>query len=388
MTADSSPSADATPSDAPPSDATPGCTTDDAGTAHLASFLTGPVPGTTDSFTAVESLAADDSAVYASLLVSDFGSDGSSTNRIDIVRVPLDCGSIVTLLASKPGQDDVWSSLVSGNRLYLEMTDGIYSVPTVGGALTTEAVTHPLFPANGWTFAVSGGTVGWIDDGGALWTVGTGGGQTPQALASAPASDAGLGRWTSIAMDSTNVYATAVPDVGDAGADGADAAAVADAAAAAVDAGGDADDAGGGDRGSVVAIPLTAGAGTVLATGQHVPRQIMVSGTALYWTNSFSIPTTDTASSHGPILSLTLPSGAPTTLVSDDVAPEQLTLRGGVLTWIVNGGPDGEDAIHSLVAGTVTNVPTPRIIGLDTLTLGPKGAYWAPSGQELYGIAF
>jgi hypothetical protein len=112
----------------------------------------------------------------------------------------------------------------------------------------------------------------------------------------------------------------------------------------------------------------------------------MVNGTTLYWTDSYPIPTVDTASSHGPILSLTLPSGTATTLVADDVQPLQLMVRGSTLTWISGGGGDGEAVIHTLVGGMVNVVPSPLIIGLDGLTLGPKGAYWGD--QELYGIAF
>lgn len=357
---DSSPPSDATRPEA--LDAALACTTDDAGTTHLASFVSGPLPGTTDSFASAENLSADASAVYVSLLVSDFA-DGSSASRIDVVRVPLDCGP-ATLLASKEGQDDVWNSIVAGDRLYLEMTDGIYSVPTAGGALTTEAATRPLIPGTGPTFAVANRTIAWIDENGALWTVAAGSGQAPSALANAPSGDAGLGAWTSIAADSANVYATANP------------------APVAGDAGGD------DGVGSIVSIPLAGGAATVIVTGQHIPGQLMVNGATIYWTNSFATHAIDTASSHGPILSLTLPSGAPVTLVSDDTAPSQLTIRGSTLTWIANGGADGEDLIHALTGSAVTVVPTPFVLGLDGLTLGPKGAYWTPGGQDLYGIAF
>ncbi len=352
----------------PPIDAS-SCASDDAGTSHLASFLQGPVPGVTASFAAIESLAADASAVYVSLLVSDDAPDGSVQESIDVVRVPLDCGA-PTLLASKPGQNDVWRSVLAGDRLYLEMTDGIYSLPASGGALTLEAATQPLIGGMGNTFAVAGETLAWIDASGALWTVATGGGDTPRALANAPAPDAWLGGWTSIAMDSASVYATAEPIAsggGDAGS------------------GADAGDGGSGD-GSVVAIPLAGGAATVLAVGQQRPGELMVSGATLYWANSFPIPTVDTASSHGPILSLALPNGAPTIVATDEIGPEQLTMRGSTLIWVNNGGPDGGDAIHMLSGGAETKVPLPLVIGLEGLTLGPRGAYWG--AQDLYGFAF
>jgi hypothetical protein len=335
---------------------------DDAGTLHLANFATAPYgPGS------IFATTADSTAVYVVLAKNVGDSDASLDLETQVVRVPIDCGT-VTVLASRPVSDAAPSgptqALVAGDRVYLAMPDGVFSIPTAGGNFTKEAALTCS------AFAVAGGQIGCIDANGAVWVAATGGTGTPQPIQGAPVADGGIGAVTSIAIDTTNVYIAErgqdmVP-LGDGGVD-----------------------AGSAYFGSIVAFPIAGGTGTQLATNLQQPEHVTVGGDTLYWTDDTFNPPGDTAPFHGPIMGVTLPSGTPRVVVLDAVAPTQLLRRGSTLFWFEFGGPDGIDAVRTLVdadGGASGTVPTPNVQG--PMILGPNGAYWIPISQELLGVSF
>jgi hypothetical protein len=345
-------------------DATSGCSTDSTGTTILVTL--DPFPDGPSSFEFVYGFAADTTAVYAVIQISDLQPDGASTERTEVLRVPLDC-TPATILGSRstdPSANGVRQTLLADGRVYIAMSDGIYSISTAGGAFTTEATTTPLQSGNGAILAVTNDRLAWIDQAESIWVAAKGGGQAPMQLAGPPEASAVL-TWTSLAMDGTSVYATYAPALPPQ--DFADAA----------------------TYGTVVAIPVAGGDAVTLASGQQLPGQIMVGNGSLYWTNSYPIPTVDTSSAHGPLMQLALPSGTATVLDPDETQPTQLTLRGSTLVWIDYGGPNGGDVIRELApSGTPTTVQTPLVIGLGELTLGPAGAFWTAGSTDIRSISF
>ncbi len=313
----------------------PRCSTDDAGTAILGTFFE------SNAGTSIFALTADQNAAYVVLEAQDDPIDGSTEATMDVLRVPLECGP-PSLLGSRstPGfTSAVTGAIVAGDRVYFERPEGIFSVATTGGAITTEATPIP-WSGGGDPFVVYGDGLYWIDGNGALWAVTTGGASAPRELARAPATTSSGPLWTALATDGINVYVMVDPGPGNIGA---------------------------ASEGTVITIPVGGGPISTLVRGQQVPGNLMVAGGSLYWTTFDSGNTL--------IMKLTLPIGSPTVVAPGESVVTQLTMLGTTLYWLNNGStlrdlPEG---------GTPATFPTPDSFGQYQVTIAGSGAYWESS---------
>jgi hypothetical protein len=338
------------------------CPVNDAGVTQL-----GTLQALSDidaSFTAIEAIAADGDGLYLVVMTDDF--TGTTTHTV--YRMP-PCGGAASLLGSRTSRTNtgggaVFSALAASGRVFLIMGDGIYSLPTSGGAMATETTDTMVDLGH---ITVYGDQLYWIDGNSTLWAVTTGGGSAAHTIASATGAS-----WTSVAADASNVYVTAIPLQPDGGA------LVSGASGSAPNAG---------PGGSVLAIALPGGAITTLASGLYAPADLVVNGSSLYFTSNMYQVGTDTLGGSGVIQTLPLGGGPVTVIVRDDQAPPGPPLLiGSTLYWIAYGGPDGWQRIRSQPSGgTPLYIPMPRLIGLDGVILSSSGAYWYSSRDYSFG---
>jgi hypothetical protein len=332
--------------------ATASCATSDGGVTELGKF------GSLDAqFSAIAAIAADEDGVYVVVWADDF------TTKIDtttVYRVPV-CGGPPTVLASRTSSQmtgGVYGALAASHRVFVIMGDGIYSVPTSGGAMATETTSTTVIEA---PVTVHGDQLYWIDGGTTLRAVKTGGGNVARAVARSTAST----KWTSVAADGSNAYVTSIPLPADGGM-----ATASDPAS-----------------GSVLSIALSDGSISTLASGVYNPDNIVVAGTSLYWTSNMYLPSVDTVNGTGSIETLGLSGGSLMSVVRNEAPPPgPVMVVGTTIYWIDGGGPDGEDTLRKLPAGgTPTAIPLPSLIGLDGLVLASSGAYWYRSSDSTFG---
>jgi hypothetical protein len=128
------------------------------------------------SFSNIAALAVDDDGVY---VVTQASEASFTMDRVQIYRVP-PCGGSATLLGSRttPAMTGgTYGALAASQRVFVVMGDGVYSVPTSGGPMTTETTSSVLFNAQ---VAVYGNQFYWIDSSATLWGLATGGGGVPR----------------------------------------------------------------------------------------------------------------------------------------------------------------------------------------------------------------
>lgn len=331
---------------------TASCSLDDAGVTSLGTFAVLDAQGG-----GISAIAADDEAVY---VVTDSW-DATNSHTTVVSRVPA-CGGPWTPLGSRssaPMTGGANWALVASNRVFLSMSDGIYSVPTTGGGMETETTSNVPLPVA----AVYGEELYWIDKTSNLWAVTIGGGHMPRTVARSPSP----AQWTSIAVDAKNAYVTAHPTAADGGLPSAS-------------------DLG---SGSILSIALSSGLISTLASGLYDPKNLILAGTVLYWTDNMYMPSIDTANGTGAIRALSLAGGGVQRILDGESPPPgPLMMLGTTMYWIDNGGPNGGDTLRALPSGGAPmTIPAPIIIGLELLIIAPSGAYWSSSyDNQMYRL--
>jgi hypothetical protein len=299
-------------------------------------------------------------------VVTEADNFATMIDAIDVFRL-LPCGGSAPLLGSRTTPSNTGgatAAFVGSDRVFVVMGDGVYSVPTSGGAMTTET-TSSLIDA---PLTLSGDQIYWVDSSPTLWAVEIGGGHTPRMIAQDTTSDPPA--WTSVAADATNAYVTVNPR------SGVDSGVVPDA---------------GEGEGSILAIPLSGGSGITLATELVNPGGVIVANGSLYFTTyTPGPPSVDNVIGSGGIESLALPAGAPIGLVINEFpAPASLVMLGTTLYWVdseILAGSGGSDTVRSLPAGGVpATVSTPAINGLDQVVVAASGIFWASAADQVFG---
>jgi hypothetical protein len=313
--------------------------------------------------TLIGAIAADEDGVYVVVEADDFTTKIYTTT---VFRVPA-CGGPPTVLASRTSPQTTggtFGALAASHRIFVIMGDGTYSVPTTGGAMATETTSNTLISA---PVTVHGDQLYWIDNGSrglpsraTLWAVKTGGGNAARVVATSTAPM----EWTSLAVDGSNAYVTAVST---APADGGAPTALDPAS------------------GSVLSVALSDGAIATLASGVYDPNNIVVAGASLYWTSNMYMNGIDNVAGTGSIQTLGLGGGSLMGVVRNEapLPPGPLMVVGTTIYWIDEGGgsPVAEYTLRMLPAGAPpTTIPVPSSLGgldgLEGLILASSGAYW------------
>ena len=79
--------------------------------------------------------------------------------------------------------------------------------------------------------------------------------------------------------------------------------------------------------GTIMAVPVTGGAPTVLASGQNDPAEVVVNDGTVYWADS----------SAGTIMAVPVTGGTPTVLASGQPGPAYVAANGGIVYWVDRG---------------------------------------------------
>lgn len=264
----------------------------------------------------------------------------------DVASVALPCGP-PAILTSAMGTI-IGGPIVASGSVFWATTDGVLSVPAVGGPeqiMAQGPLMAPVF------FAATTDFLLWIDFGGAVQRLALSGG-------SATMIAAGWGAGAGIAADGTDAYFTVVGN-------------------AAWTAGADY-----GQGGLVLMTPLSGGAVMTVAANQQAPRDLVLSSTDLYWTSagthSGGVPSVSSGNPDGSVVRQSLSGGAPVVLASGETNPTNLHLLDAaplypVLYWTGGGLARGYEPREMPAAGG-TAVPAQE--GGNGLAFDTDRVYW------------
>ena len=335
--------------------ATAACPASDGGVTELGMF-SGELDG---QFAGIAAIAADEDGVYLVIDADDFT---TMINTTTVFRVPA-CGGPMTVLASRTSPQmsgGTFAALAASHRVFVIMGDGIYSVPTTGGAMATEttSTTLALAPVTATAISSTGRRLRHAV-----------GGQDRRRQRGARgrqehgADEVDLGGRGRI----ERVRHRHPPSRGWRHGHGERP----------------------GQRQRAVHRPrgwrnLDARVGCVWP-GQH--RRCP--GRACIGPRTWTCPTSTPPAVRVQFETLALGGGPLMEVVRNESPPPgPLMVEGTTIYWIDNGGPDGEDSLRMLPAGgTPTTIPMlmPSLIGLDGLILANSGAYWYSSMNYAFG---